>query len=447
MKAFPSMFSILTLSLALFSLAIYSHPVMANEVKFTEPQVTERTHIWDDMNNVVKERLLETSHGTLNVVLATTRFIVVATDSRRTYDTADYEDNSKKLFVVGKKRILAIAGLVEASLKGLPWLTAQIAPLLDIHIARSYQDDYIWNGPLLPEELPEKLKQYWGEDLLYSWWTSLHGPVQTIFNIALTYGDVDLNRYRLEGLLAGFKDNGEAKIARLVIVPKKGVSSWGRPHVGIARSYERTTTSGPLIWKTAGVTELADTMLGGVITDKLKRYVRKYPGISTFLRRRETNSVESISEAEMIVLAKDLIRATASRDRRVGSEPIQIATVRPNEEVVVEQPSFPQPSILVPSQGTWHLGVVFTPEHPFDEARGVAVYTFCEIKNNKKPIPLGNNHFYGNTFDQATFIYMGGLISFGNNNRVTDSKLIIAPDVDETPLKPILKYFTHVERP
>src|ERR1700686_3608558 len=79
----------------------------------------------------------EISRGTLVVAIASPNFIVVVTDSRNTRFggtppvAVACEDNSKKLFRVGKKRVLAIAGLASASISEVPGLTEEIASVLD----------------------------------------------------------------------------------------------------------------------------------------------------------------------------------------------------------------------------------------------------------------------------------------------------------------------------
>jgi hypothetical protein len=166
------------------------------------------------------------SRGTLDVALATTRSIVVATDSRRAnLKTGNYTDNIKKLFVLGKNRILAISGLVDAYMERLPLLTAHIVPLLEIEISRfEHFEQNAWNDPAPPPGIPDKFRKYWNSDP-YMWWNVLCGPLQTILNIAACYEQTNLSYFCLEGILAGFKANGEAKIERLILMPQKGVSN------------------------------------------------------------------------------------------------------------------------------------------------------------------------------------------------------------------------------
>jgi hypothetical protein len=89
---------------------------------------------------------------------------------------------------------------------------------------------------------------------------------------------------------------------------------------------------------------------------------------------------------------------------------------------------------------------MFTPDFPFGGEKDTA-YAWCEIKNNRVPIPLGGNYFYGNKFGHATLIYRGGSVHFGTNNGMTDSTLMIEKGADETALTTsVIRLFQKVER-
>jgi hypothetical protein len=385
---------------------------------------------------------LKLGRGTLVVALGNRSFIVVASDSRRTdLNAGSHSDDSKKLFLIGQKRILAIAGLADASLRPAPWITAQIAPMLDSMLGDLPYgiDNQYWDEPPPPPNLPEELKTHWNDEPL--WWAMIMGPLQTITNIAATYGPIDQSVFLLQGVIAGFKSTGEAKIEVFTLFPVLSISNSGRQYIGLAQKRERLTSNGKLICRTAGVTELANQILEGEITENLISETKKYPAIKAFLKRRQLNSVDAISSHEMVELAKDLIRATAAQNEAVGASPIQIATIKPGERAHLEQPKFNTASHFLSPDGTWYLGSVMGDEFPFDQVRAGAVYVNCLIEGDKTPIPLGGNYFYGNTIVNATFIYHGGRISF-DNNHVHDSRLLIDAGVDETELQPILQLFS-----
>jgi hypothetical protein len=387
-------------------------------------------------------------HGTLDVVLATPHFIVAATDSRRTFNSGGAINDARKLFPVGKRKILAIAGLVSAALPGPPWLPFQAAPLLEWAIEKFDKfDEHNWNDLVPLAELPPEFAKGWAPDP--AWWRVLDGPITTIYNIGATFGmklNFDLS---LEGLLAGFKANGQAKIQRMVISPQPMLSAWGRVMIGHSRQWEIATTSYQLIWKTAGATQLADQVLGGAVTPEMAALGERYSGIGAYLRRRAENTADAVSEQEAVDLANALIRATAEREPSVGREPLQLAIVRPNEDIRIEQPEFPQKELRIPRNSAHFNGVVFTPDYPHanhSKPAGMSVYTNCVVSKNQSPIPLGGNYFYGCEFENAVLSCAGGEISFGTNNKVRACKLVIAAGANENELEPIVHEFDTVER-
>lgn len=397
------------------------------------------------------------SHGTLVVAIGTPRFIVVAADSRRSWRDGSHQDDSKKLFRVGEKRAIAIAGLASAPVAEVPGLVEEIAPLLEEQLVLyasgnfAVRDDREWNDPPRPDvpgalrDVPAHMDHI--DDIPYDWWRLLGGPTQTIANIAATFHPGrDLSQYTLEGLLAGFKESGEAKLEHLVMVPRWVSSNFGRPYVALSEMRKRRTTKERLIYKTMGITKLADSILEGQIDDDLHRLVADYPFIKKYLDQRTDGSVDAIGEKDAIGLCGELITLTASQDSRVGSRPLQIAVLHPRQDALFDVPSFSLRSKFLEPWGTWNLGVVFTPDFPFEEQQPGSVYVWSSIKDNKSPVHLDKNYFYGNQIENATFIYSGGPVWFGSNNRVTNATLKIAPRIDESPLQPILHYFTRILR-
>jgi hypothetical protein len=378
---------------------------------------------------VEKGAQLEISGGTLSLVLAAGNSIVVATDSRRTFSTTgERYDNCKKLFIVAKTRALAIAGLVDMVYPRLPWLTTEISVLLQAEIAKhEFWDDLIWNNRRKGnyEQLPVQSPGY-------AWWISIASRLQTIYSIALTYGSA-VTEKSLNALLAGFKDNGEAQIECFSIVPQKRQSSSGRPTIGTLQSRDQVATKGGFIWKAIGATNVADIVLGGIVTEEAKTRLEHCPAIVDFLNRRENHSVDLISESEMRSLAEEIILATADLTDSVGRHPLQIATIRPGQPVEYRGPEFPQSSFSLPQHQSWHQARNFPENAKFADAKG-GVFTFCEVVNNQRPVPLGDNYFYGNTFTNAKFVYKDGEIFFGENNKLSDCTLIILDGVSEVAL-------------
>jgi len=391
--------------------------------------------------------MLRLAGGTLGLALAKRDFIVVSTESRRTdHYSGDYTDDCKKLFSLGPYRIVSVAGLIDVRFDRLPWLCADLSSLLDAEIKRNEAyHDLGWKdrSPAL-ENVPEKLKELWGQKN-YPWWTMLACPIQSVYNIAYTYDrNIDLDKSKMEVLVAGFSENGQAKIEHLARVPQKTISSWGREHINFGQTYEETRTSGPLIWRAIGCSELAESVLQGKVTDKLRTALKKYLGITSYLERFACGSLDAITNSDMIELTEDLILATADLTTSVGYKPRQIATIRPGAPAEIQQPHFPTPPSHLDSVNTWHMGVKFTPDFPFNERPTGVLYTNCAIEQNRTAIPLGDNYFYGNDFHSVVFEYTGGGIFFDNNQPV-NCTLFIDPSTDKSAVKPFEGAFAKVE--
>lgn len=367
---------------------------------------------------------VDVQHGTLDVAVASRHAIVVATDSRRCAHRGEVTDDTKKLFLLPENRVAAIAGLVDASLPDFPEITAQIPALLEWAIGHSgHLDSFLWEDPPPPADHPEEFRRHWGTDP-YVWWGMIQGPIQTIYNIAATFAaPVDLSRAPVAALVAGYRSNGEVKIDRLRLQPQEGVSSWGRRFIGSVRSRDRIQPQDGFATATIGITALADSLLGGAIPADFGPELSSFPGIEAFLDRRSSGEAAEMSQHELTSLAQDLIRATAARYRCVGADPLQTAVLRFGQPVAYDQPIASAGTIVLPAAGTWHMGVVFTPEYPFATQQRGAVFTDCEVSDNQSAIPLGGNLFFGSRFVNAVFRYDGGRITFGPNNDLINCEL------------------------
>jgi hypothetical protein len=401
----------------------------------------------DEEPNVKTDQgVAEVQHGTLDVAVASRRAIVVATDSRRSGNDGATTDDTKKLFLLPGNRVVAIAGLVDASLPDFPEITAQIPALLEQAIGHcGHLDMFFWENPLPSTDYPEELHHLWGADP-YVWWSAIVGPIQTVFNIAATFTPVDLDRATVNAIVAGYRQNGEVKLDRLRLQPLESTPRGGRRFVGVARHHQRVTTADGFAATTIGASNLADALLIGAMPADFIPELSSYPGIEAFLERRVSGDLPEMPEDELVALAHDLVRATAARNRGVGSEPLQTAVIRFGQTVVYDQPITSAGTIVLPGDGTWHMGGVFTPDsdYPFAKQNRGAVFTDCEVSGNQSPIPLGDNMFFGSRFVNAVFRYDGGRITFGPNNSLTDCELRLAAGCPDAPCLPIRHLFSRV---
>jgi hypothetical protein len=153
-----------------------------------------------------------------------------------------------------------------------------------------------------------------------------------------------------------------------------------------------------------------------------------------------TDSRRSSSDGAVSDVAKKLFLLEDNRVVSIAG----LVDARHGHPVDYDQPIASAGSVVLPAHGTWHMGVVFTPEYPFAAQRGGAVFTDCEVSGNQSPLLLGENLFFGNRFTNAIFRYDGGRVTFGLNNRTGQCELRIARVAGESPCSSIRHQFARV---
>ena len=234
------------------------------------------------MSEKTDQGVAEVQHGTLDVAVASRKAIVVATDSRRSGRDGARTDDTKKLFLLPGDRVVAIAGLVDASLPNFPEITAQIPALLEQAIGRcGHLDMFFWEDPPPPADYPEEFHHHWGADP-YIWLSAIVGPIQTVFNIAATYSTVDLSRATMDAIVAGYRQSGEVKLVRSRLQPLESTPRGGRRFIGVARHHQRVAPVDGFAATTIGACNLANALLFEAVPVDFIPELSSYPGIEAF---------------------------------------------------------------------------------------------------------------------------------------------------------------------
>lgn len=382
--------------------------------------------------------------GTLNVVLGNQNCIIVASDSRLTRSQSNgdhYTDDCKKLFLLGKQRALAIAGLAGASVLA-DSIRLQIPDLIEKTIQRcgdsiDFHDNRRWNNIASPPDLPEEFRDSW-QDAGYFWWNAITGSMCLLTDICATHNQDVVNRLSITGLHAGYKENGEIKIEKLTQVPVERTSNWGRKTYLMYQTFEYRTSQA-FIWATSGQVQLSDLVLNNSPNELIKSEIENFPSFSNYFNRYTQNSRDEMTEQELVGLATDLIKFTANFKQSVGSHPIQIAVLKKNEpSTITADNNFARASSI---RAAGLSGCVYTSDYPFNECVGTN-FVNCVIENNTIPIPIDQNFFYGGEFKDVTFSYNGGPIFFGKNNKLEKCFLKNMAHNQSTELTEILNYYS-----
>ncbi len=371
---------------------------------------------------------LNEGSGTLNVVLGTKNAIIVASDSRRTWSDGSMDDSFKKLFPIGNRRVLTIAGLVEMKSDDYPWLRNYLPGIIDKRITCNVDwinlEEMQWDG----EENP----LFW-PSLNSSAWRVVQGTMQTYFNFicAISGAQADSTKV-ISALLAGYKKDGSIKIEREILKPVSIVNENNLLSISFRKSFSYMKESNGFIYALNGKTEIANRILMGLTSAGFVPDIKNYDYIKLYYEKLIKGERNNLSEDELINLAKELIILTSENDKAVGKDPIQLVVLYPDftkkEVNVFKSENY---NWQLPVDGSWYSATVLDETFPFENLpKNNLVVSFCEISNNKFPINIDNNFYFANRLKNSTFKFDGGQIRFERNSDEGGNKLLLKRGVN-----------------
>lgn len=374
--------------------------------------------------------------GTLNVVLANKKFIVVASDSRRTIQEG-YSDDCKKVFLIGKKRALAIAGFAGASkeIKISKKIIVNFPKILQELINKfkdriDFYDFYEWNNKVLSIGFTDRQGEYF-------WWQSITGNLHFLADLVFSYKENETLELKVVGLHTGYLDNGDIKIEKLEQKPIKRIGQWGRTQY-LVEKYKTYRISKDVLWETSGADTYAKSILKNTPEEIVAENLESFPKIKYYLDHFDQNPLHAMGKQDLIELSTQIIQFTAKFKKSVGFNPIQIAVISKEGNSEISDHTFFDPELINISGIS---GCIYSEDYSF-EGCNYKNFINCVIKNNKIPLPLDYNFFYGTELNNATLEYSGGDIYFGENNTVKNCRIIIKNNVNTTKLDFILKNYT-----
>jgi hypothetical protein len=352
--------------------------------------------------------------GTLNLLLANKRGFVIAADSRRTR-TSDgrHWDDSQKLFRIGPKSALVIAGFASWAAPGSP-LDTQVAAFL-----REELSDPIWTSGKRPiTDLPNMVRANIGYEL------KLFGAIDATNRPAPRPERLDFQ------VLAAGVIRGNVQIVRISFTPQVGVFG---PFDLAVPSYDMQSTSTTVehfAAYSAGIDTIARSILDGTVSTNDDRILNYY-------RSRDAEELDNLS----LDCLKDLSVAILEETKRVSEfvgGPDQIGIFPNRGHVGWTLPQLASDKKRLRST-TLNIGFMYTPNgatpyeyslihgkrmvtefgmslvQPFHEP---FVQVFVGSWFRDIPVSLDGNAFAGNHFINTTFEYKGGTIYFSADNTV-----------------------------
>jgi hypothetical protein len=363
--------------------------------------------------------------GTLNLLLANKRGFVIAADSRRTeLPTGRLWDDSQKLFRVGPKSALVMAGFASWAAHSSP-LDVQVASLF-----REESTDHVWtSGQRSVNELPSMVRTNVGYEL------ELFGAMGATNRPAPRPEQLDF-----QVLAAGFK-GGKIQIVRINFKPR--IEPLG-PLDLATPSYDMQSTSTVVdhfVALSAGIDGVARAILDGTVDTRDERILNYY-------RSRSMEQLDNLSVASLDDLAAAILEKTARASEYVGG-PSQIGVFPRKGHVTGKLPELATDKAKFRST-IFNAGFAYTPDgltpyeyslvhgkkmvtefgvslvQPFDEP---FTQVFVGSWFRDVSVSLDGNAFAGNRFVDATFKYQGERFYFPPSNSIAGCILEIPPEV------------------
>lgn len=348
------------------------------------------------------------SHGTINILLANGRGIVLITDSRATYSDGQHRDDSPKLFELDNHTVCSIAGF--ATDPGpFPEMRLEIAGAI-----RSFREGLAHNyAPLSFRDKAGALAEFLRarlDLLVYGYQTA------GVFRSMTDFG--------LQVLIAGYDLDGSADEASVEIGASR-ISSDSRDGL-VAMEVKNISVSevdDRFSFRTAGIDDSVQSRLKapGAFLDE--------PAISSLYSALKRDEGATMSIDDLANLAKYLEK-DAAQNPHIGG-PIQIAELQKGD-VVMRTPNklfvgaAPKPLILVVQSSSIGPGFLY---HSPGLTYAMTAYINDSCMNSR--IRLDGAIIYSGEFDGCIFFYNGGLFERGARAVITSGLLVLGPKAQE----------------
>jgi 20S proteasome alpha/beta subunit len=347
--------------------------------------------------------------GTINVLAANDKGMVLVTDSRLTWTGVDSNGRRKslpspqpgqKLFQIDDRTVCAFAGFASAD-SPLPGFLDNVSGIMG-----RYEDALSRAGALSVARKLEILGYFFAHYLT---------------GVANLRDNSSQNDYSFELFIAGYDPDGTAEVGSVIL---RMVSRIGP--VGSVFDVEETEHSVVPV----GHQQILAVHGRRLLAEQILRNPSSWetdPAVETYdLMERHG---EQLNLQQMKALAMSIEKHTAEHDSMVGGE-IQVAVLREGRVEPLEQPDFAPVSLT-----KFKFRVLFTLTEEGRAGSGQATTpgivtpgTFSFYFKNlfiRVQQELDDNYYSGNVFRDCVLVYRGGKIQFTTTNQVIDSDLVL----------------------
>jgi hypothetical protein len=359
------------------------------------------------VGQVNRERFL---HGTVNVVLANPQGMVIAADSLLSSHGIPSPEPGQKLFQLDDYTVCTIAGFY-SSKEPNPDLSLEVRSIL-----YAFRDDIKKSPGLTVHEKTQALSFYLSE--LLERLASLHeakGPSAFL----------PLELRTPEFLIAGYNPDGSAEIGKVALLVHATAEA---SSTEVLEASSVSVPSDALVWKTAGLSDAAESVLHGREAPELELSDK---AMDMFYASESSDRGVLLSTRQMNQIALRVVYYSSKKHPTViGGDP-QVAIMEKGRVVAVQQHNFDDPPPPL-SHTPLFLRVNYSVTNLTSTYRPFAWYAkglFIRSSFKHMSQTLDSSFFAKNIFDDCDLFYDGGHLDFDQNNEVGNSSLFLGPNV------------------
>jgi 20S proteasome alpha/beta subunit len=339
-------------------------------------------------------------------------------------------DDSQKLFRVGPKSAMVIAGFASYVRQGSP---------LDVQVASVFREEFTDREWKTGKRSVTELSGLIGTTVGYQ--LQLFGAL-----LATNRPPPPVGHLNFQVLAAEINKRGKIQIVRIGFKPR--IQLWGSFNLA-APSYDVNSTTSIVdhfVAISAGMDSVAQAILSGTLESQDNR-------ILSFHRARSANQLDELSLDALEGLAIAILEETKHSTPFVGGQN-QVAVFDKKRLVKWKMPELPTDRQKLVST-IMRIGSTYTRDglltfKEYSEAKGKNLVTEMNVALTQPfempftqvfigslfrgvSVSLDGNVFAGNRFSQVTFKYQGGPVYFAMTNTIENCVLEVPPNIQIPP--------------
>jgi hypothetical protein len=362
------------------------------------------------MNSCLAAEALET-HGTLNVILANEKCLVIASDSRLTSMRSTgpvFSDNYMKVFQLPGNTIITVAGYYSGGLKEVPGVIYSIDAIVDNYI----------------NEVKRKNFEPRHIDVVRSILRTVTFYLNSLSAIEAATAGFDNSVYETHLMFAGLEGN-KVSVTKVILRCQKNAQ--GRLNYEVS-NVDGLITKGDLYYQLGGWDVLAKDIL-----ENPAKYERlNIDIINNYSTMARTNSLKDMTCSQAESLAKSIIVLSSEVNPTIGG-PIHSASIVGDKISLNIPPGAKKISYKSPFKFLLQQDVAISNE-PFDAIafpKGTTIKLVVDGYYQNSKVDTDHVYFFNTKFNNSVIEVRTDLFYFADNIKVENTSLIIYDGVNK----------------